>query len=316
MSKIKYRYIHILIVFYIIAAFTWWAILLYQRTLEIHELQLVLANFVEDMDPEEITKEFLKQKRMIMGEGLVFGLSILVSMILMSKAFLSEINVNRKLNNFLLSVTHELKTPIASLKLILQTLYKKDLEMSKCKDLIETAHEESTRLESLVNNILTVAQMDQSYNYNFEMIRLDNILNERVTRFRTAYSERKIITEINSNVEIKADRESMIKLIDNLIDNAIKYSPSEKPVRIFLQTIANQVILSIADQGPGIEESEKDNILEKFYRIGNEETRKTSGTGLGLFIINEIVNAHKGHLRIKDNHPEGSIFEIEFLKSS
>jgi signal transduction histidine kinase len=96
----------------------------------------------------------------------------------------------------------------------------------------------------------------------------------------------------------------------NLFENAIKYSPPHSTIKIFLKKRGNGVILSVVDEGAGIPAEEKEKIFLKFYRIGSEETQKTKGTGLGLYIVKYLVEKHGGKILVKDNVPKGSIFEV------
>ena len=305
----KYRLFHIFIIVYLIAAFSWWTILLFQKTSEIYELQGMLSNYIPDMDMEAIEKEYTKQRNMVIGEGIVFAVTILISLILINRAFWSEINANRKLNNFLLSVTHELKTPIASIKLASKTLQKEGLDIKQRSKLLETSIEESNRLESLVNNILTVAQIDQSYIYNFENIDLSELVSQRVQRIKKSFPGRDIILKTEP-ARIMADREAFTKLLDNLLENAIKYSSEMEPVELEIRSKDSKIQLLVKDHGIGIAPHERDIIFDKFQRLGNEDTRSAQGTGLGLFIVKEVVESHHGVIRIHSNQPKGSIFEI------
>jgi K+-sensing histidine kinase KdpD len=247
---------------------------------------------------------------MIMGEGLVFALSIIGGLILINRAFWKELELNKNTNNFLLSVTHELKTPLSTLSLINKTLINKDLPEGKQKELLATAMEESSRLESLVNNILTAAQMEQHYVFNFESTDLTALIAERIDRYGRLNPDYAFEFNASDNCHLEIDKEAFVKLIDNLLDNAVKYSPSGSRISVSLAQMGNKVVLRFTDMGSGIADTEKTRVLEKFYRIGNEETRETKGTGLGLFIVREIVAAHKGKMSISDNHPNGTIIEI------
>ena len=113
-----------------------------------------------------------------------------------------------------------------------------------------------------------------------------------------------------SDIFKEIDRESMISLMKNLLENAYKYSPIEKKINIDLQQKEGQIYLSVADNGVGIEKSERNKVFDQFYRIGSEDTRASKGTGLGLYIVNQIVNAHNGKIRILDNEGGGTKFEI------
>jgi signal transduction histidine kinase len=98
--------------------------------------------------------------------------------------------------------------------------------------------------------------------------------------------------------------------LNNLLENAVKYTPADKPVTISLQLKNNSAVIQIADNGPGIPDAEKGKVFNKFYRIGNEETRKSKGTGLGLYLTSKIIKQHNGKIAVMDNVPSGCIFEI------
>jgi len=295
-----------------IAAFGWWAILLNKKNTKIYNQQKRLAAYDSSLNLAEIEKSYEKQTKMIIGEGLVFGLSILIGLVLINRAFLSEIKLNRQLNDFLLSVTHELKTPIASLKLATQTLKRKKLKEAQQQDLIQTNWEECLRLEAQVNNMLTAAQIEQSYTFNFEQTDIIDLLEDRTRRFSQIYPNRSIHFDYTSapHINLQLDKEAITKTIDNILHNALKYSPDNTPVILNLNQNVNKAIIQIIDQGIGIRPEEKNRIWQKFYRVENEDTRETQGTGLGLWIAKSVVESHKGKINIQNNHPKGSIFEI------
>ena len=107
------------------------------------------------------------------------------------------------------------------------------------------------------------------------------------------------------------DKSSFISIASNLIDNAVKYSGKSAQVNISAQTSNQYIILEVADNGPGISDKEQELIFTKFYRSGNEMNRSTKGTGLGLFIVQELVSLHKGTISIQKNKPTGSVFIVE-----
>ena len=297
---------------YLLAAFSWWAVLLTQKNQAIYELKKTKENLTEQ-ELVDIEKEFSVSKKMIWGEGSVFAISILLGLLFINRGFWSEIKANKKLNNFLLSITHELKTPIASLKLINRTLANKSISPEKTKDLLDTAYDESNRLESLINNILTAARMESGLALNLEEFDIINLIVSRVNRFQNIHPLAQIIFE--SDIEyykLPIDKEAFIKIIDNLIDNAIKYSTPLAPVEVNIKKTVQGIDIFIKDQGKGISDQDKKRIIEKFYRVGNEDTRESKGTGLGLYIVNELTKAHGGQLSILDNTPNGSIFIISF----
>jgi len=296
---------------YLISAFTWWAILLFKKNEENYMLNLQLAQYDQSISEVQLNETYNKQRKMILGEGAVFGITIIFGLVLIYRAFKSEMRVNQRLNDFLLSVTHELKTPIAALKLVIKTLSKEGLPVATRIQLLKTGSEETRRLESQVNNILTAAQLEQSYQYNFEVTKLHLLIEKSTKRFKTIHPERNILTEIDPGITVNIDREAITKVLDNLISNAIKYSSADRDVHIKVKQLKTAISINVIDQGQGISQMEMKRIWDKFYRSGNEDTRQSQGTGLGLWLSKKIITAHKGQILVRDNAPQGTIFEIQ-----
>jgi signal transduction histidine kinase len=113
-------------------------------------------------------------------------------------------------------------------------------------------------------------------------------------------------------MDVKGDPLLLQLMINNLLENAIKYSPKEKPITCLLNDLNDKIELSIIDEGPGIPDKEKTNVFKKFYRLGDEATRKTQGTGLGLYLCKKIAEDHKAEILVTDNSPQGSNFIVSF----
>ena len=247
---------------------------------------------------------------MIISEGLVFGISILLGLFLIFRAFKKELSFNGRRNDFLLSVTHELKTPIASIKLINKTLRRNDIKPIQRQSLLDTEHAEVLRLEQQVNNLLTAAQIEGQYTYNFQETDLNEFVQDKINSYKRRYPDAELHLQDAENLYHHIDREAFTKVLDNLLSNAIKYSKDTPRVTFSLTRDNQQLIIRVADQGIGINDDEKTQVWKKFYRIGHEDTRETKGTGLGLWIVQSVVAAHDGHISVEDNRPEGSIFSI------
>src|SRR5690606_13217691 len=117
---------------------------------------------------------------------------------------------------------------------------------------------------------------------------------------------------IEEGLVLHADKFAITNVVTNLVENAIKYSPPCANVEVNLYKKAENLIFSVADHGIGIPDEEKRLIFNKFYRIGNESTRKTKGTGLGLYIVKSVLQKHNASITVKDNKPSGSVFEVTF----
>ena len=172
---------------------------------------------------------------------------------------------------------------------------------------------ETERIHLLIENALIASRLEShNYEYYFEKIDLSHFLRDAVNDFIDRQDhEHSISHEIEAGIQINGDKMALISLIYNLLENAEKYSPADTSIKVRLaKENSKEAILSFSDEGNGIPEQERHKIFEKFYRMGNEDTRKTKGTGLGLFIVHHVVNLHKGVIHVKPNHPSGAIFEI------
>jgi two-component system sensor histidine kinase CiaH len=216
--------------------------------------------------------------------------------------------------NFMMAVTHELKTPIAVARLNLETMQKYSLDPEKQNKLIRITLEETSRLNFLTNNILIASQLEGGgYQFLKEELDLSDLLKDCMHDFRNRFPEREFSEQIEPDAEIKGDPLLLQILINNLLENAIKYSPKESPITATLKKTDSVLQLEIADEGPGIPDEEKKKIFSKFYRIGSEATRKTKGTGLGLYLCSKIADDHNADILVTNNAPHGSIFVVQFF---
>lgn len=305
---------------YILLQFLWWEVLLVRQTSEIIDLKQKIAELTAMDEPRLVQEiEFLHHKKkvqviMVVGEGTVFLLLLLFGIYKIKQAQDKETALNNQQKNFFLSITHELKTPIAATKLQLQTLQKQKLNEETQQSLITNALIETERLNALIDNVLLASRLDAG-EFIFKLGKQN--LSEVTTGILNRYYKKEINAgelklKIDENIYAQIDESAFPSIITNLVDNALKYSPDQKEIFIELLSEKNATLLSIKDKGCGISNADKEKIFNKFFRAGNEETRNTKGTGLGLYIVNYIVNKHNAELTVKDNTPTGSIFEIRF----
>lgn len=209
----------------------------------------------------------------------------------------------------MMAVTHELKTPLAITRLNLETLTRHKLDPEKQQKLYQTSLEEINRLHSLTNNLLLSSQYEQSgFRFSPEKMDCSEFLTELVESYRNRYPARNFIANVPDQVMYNGDRILLSLAINNLLDNAVKYSKND--VVISLANTGSHVQISVADEGAGISDAEKKHVFKKFYRPGNEATRSAKGTGLGLYLAQRIVLAHRGFISIEDNKPKGTVFII------
>ncbi len=301
------------LVIYVLLQFCWWSYLLYDLNTELYNLKNSPAERSNILKIPPDIDRLNKKKIMILGEGVVFLSLLAWGMIQTRKSFKKETQLALQQKNFLLSVTHELKSPIASVKLLLQTLIKRDLPKEKQLDLISRAENEATRLDQMVENILIATQIENHiYSIHSNQINISELITQLIEQQITIQPTITFHQLIQKNVMFNCDEIAMKSIILNLLENAIKYSDENPDISILLSSDQQQILMKISDKGIGISDKEKELVFNKFYRSGSEETRKTKGTGLGLFIVKYLVNQHFGKISIYDNQPKGSIFEIKF----
>lgn len=305
-----------LLLVYIIAALVWWFIALNTQNhqVAVHDIsQLKKDSAGYEQEVQNILSKEKRKTTQYVGEGAVFFLVIIASAIFIYRVVRRQLKAGLQQQYFMMAITHELKTPIAVAKLNLETLQKRKLDETQQQKLIQNTLQETNRLNALCNNILLVSQMeDKLYHVTNEEINLGELLNNTVQDFTNRYPQRIYKADIATNCLIKGDRLLLQLAINNLIENATKYSPKEKTVAIELLKAASSIIFLVKDEGNGIPRDDKQKIFEKFYRIGNAATRQAKGTGLGLYLTKKILLQHKASISVTDNMPMGSIFTIEF----
>lgn len=311
--------IYVILLVYIIAALVFWGISLQKQNDQLFEQQVIVLNSLVDAKKfpdaynEQLAKLEYKRSQHIkqyVGEGSTFLIVILIGAAVVYTSFVRSIKLSRQQNNFMLSVTHELKSPIAAVKLNLQTLQRHQLNEEKRNELVDRCINESNRLNDLCSNMLFASQLEgRQYKAIKEEFNLSELVEDAVEEYANRYP-RIFEQEIAPGCRITGDKVMIRMAVNNLLENAVKYAPADKPILLTLETQNGNAIISVADQGPGVPESEKKNIFNKFYRVGNEESRKTKGTGLGLYLTNKVALQHKGRIIVKNNTPSGSIFQI------
>jgi two-component system sensor histidine kinase CiaH len=301
---------------YMLTALLWWFIALEKQNRDITNIRLNELKkddpsfFFNSLQIEEIKKRKTAQ---YVGEGITFLALILFGAVFVYRATRRQLRLSQQQQNFMMAITHELKTPIAVAQLNLETLQKRKLDEETQRKLIHNTLQEANRLNTLCNNILFASQLDAgAYHSNQEEINFTDLVEGCVDDCKTRFSHRIIIENIAESIYLNGETILLQMLVNNLLDNALKYSPKESSVTVSL-TEQNQTIkLTVSDQGFGIADAEKKKVFEKFYRSGDENTRQAKGTGLGLYLCKKIVESHNGYISVTDNYPTGSSFAASF----
>ncbi|MEY3057008.1 MAG: hypothetical protein RLZZ614_1553 [Bacteroidota bacterium] len=302
---------------YMIAAFIWWYVSLEKQN---NEIAAIKFQSIQINDPSLKAKTHaiqdfqLRKTKQFIGEGLTILVLFLLGAIYVYRSLKKQLRYADQQQNFMMAVTHELKTPIAISHLNIETLLKRDLDTSQQLKLLEATLKETKRLDSLSTNILLTAQLDMGqYEANKQLVNVSELLRQNIKSFQERYPSRICNTMVEDAMEIQGEPLLIQLLINNLIDNANKYAPVTEPIYIHLQSHQNMIQLIVKDQGPGIAAMDRNKVFEKFYRVGAETTRTTKGSGLGLYLCKRIAEFHNATIQLTTNTPTGSIFTVTFF---
>ena len=230
---------------------------------------------------------------------------------------IQQINLNRRQSNFIDAVTHELKSPIASLKLYLQTLGRRPVAEEQRQAFYQSMLEDVERLDQLISSLLDVArlshQADEKSIVNSD-VRIDELIHRILPEICNRYSVEPSCVDLKLEpISVHGLSIDLEILFRNLLDNALKYAGIPPQVSVSMQLLSEQgsLLVTISDNGPGIPRNMRRRVFGRFFRIGNELERKKPGTGLGLFLVRTVVRRLRGKIAIVDspNHV-GTRFEI------
>lgn len=299
---------------YVVAALVYWFILLESQNRQMYVFRVQQLKKDDPAYFEAVSKiedDTRRKTSQYIGEGSTFLVLILIGAGFVYRAIRRQLRLSQQQNNFMMAITHELKTPIAITSLNLETLQKRKLEEAQQQKLIGNTLQEVSRLNTLCNNILISSQLEAgAYLLNKQPLDFSVLVSGCVKDFQTRYPQRVIQAAITPGIYVQGEQLLLQMLVNNLVENALKYSPKDKPVQVLLRSDQRHVYLSVTDEGSGIPDEEKKRVFDKFYRIGNENTRKAKGTGLGLYLCRKIAADHKGHIQVTDHVPVGSNFTV------
>ncbi|MEY4052872.1 MAG: hypothetical protein RIR64_1857 [Bacteroidota bacterium] len=302
---------------YMIAAFIWWYVSLEKQN---NEIAAIKFQSIQLSDPSLVSKTHaikdfqLRKTKQFIGEGLTILVLFLLGAIYVYRSLMKQLRYADQQQNFMMAVTHELKTPIAISHLNIETLLKRELDTTQQLKLLEATLKETKRLDHLSTNILLTAQLDMGqYEANKQLVNVSDLVKQTIKSFQERYASRICNSMVEDAIELQGEPLLLQLLVNNLMDNANKYAPITEPIYIHLQSNQNTIQLIVKDQGPGIAAVDKNKVFEKFYRVGAESTRTTKGSGLGLYLCKKIAEFHNATIQLTSNTPTGSIFTVTFF---
>ena len=318
-NKFKTKPLRIIYIFYwfllayILAALAFWFIALNKQNNELNYYKLQAIEATDAKYAQKVKKLGIERNRkstQYILEGSTCLLLVVAGAVFVFRVIDKQLMQSHQQNNFMMAITHELKTPIAITKLNLETMQMRKLEVGQQQKLIRNTIQEANRLNALCNNMLLLSQIDTGgYTFTNEKFDIATLAGDCAEDFINRFPGRKIDIQLNEAIIINGDKLLMQLAINNLLDNAIKYSGKDDVVLVKVFQKNKKVLLQIIDEGHGIATGEREKIFEKYFRGAQMQAK---GTGLGLYLTKEIVKQHHGDISVTNNATRGCIFEIQF----
>lgn len=269
--------------------------------------------------PESLKRLDSEKRRivaMFLSEGGFFFLVMLLGAYLIYRTLCRAEDLKARQQNFIHSMTHELKAPVASIRLYLQTALAGKVDSDRTREFFPKMIEDCDRLEGLIDNVLEAGHFGRTgYKLKLSRTNLSEDLDEYLDDLEPLISRHagRIERKIEDNITVRSDYQALHRVISALVHNALKYSPPDKrAIEIGLESDGRYAFVEVRDEGYGIEPAEQKRIFDRFYRGTGEQTRLVKGTGLGLFLVREIVGAHGGKIKVKSDGPgRGSTFIVK-----
>jgi len=280
---------------------------------------LIIAKVGDQLAPQ-ITID--TPNALVFAGGIVLIAAIATGIAILFRNLGLQIKLTKMYDSFIDNITHELKSPLASIQLYLQTLESKEVPQEKQKEFLNSMLNDAKRLQNLIDSILEISALEQKkIAHNFEIYNSGEIfrilLDDSKKQFKL--DDENFNVTGNPNIDCIIDTYAIKMVIDNLVDNAIKYSNGITRINVDLKLTGNKIVLTFKDNGIGIPVSEQKQIFEKFHRIYRKDIPNVKGTGLGLYWVKEIVKVHGGKINVKSggiNTGSEFILELPVYKES
>ncbi len=247
--------------------------------------------------------------------GIVLIVLIAVAMFFIFRNLTVHIKLTKLYDNFIANITHELKSPLSSIQLYLETLNVKEVPLEKRNDFLRLMMKDANRLNKLINSILEISRLEQKrIAHDYHVYDTDEIVLQLVRNSAEQFKLPKNALNINGSASCKCvlDKDAMQIVFDNLTDNAIKYSKQPVEISVKLARNPKKFMIEFSDKGIGISQKYHNKIFQKFNRIDNKDIPNVKGTGLGLYWVKEIIKLHGGKITAySEGKEKGTNFIIE-----
>ncbi|MFT7462358.1 MAG: signal transduction histidine kinase [Pseudohongiellaceae bacterium] len=296
-------YVAITVVY--IALISWWVVFFSGQGDALSELASEAGAPFGSAQLAVLAESSRSNSLMLMLEGGFMGLLMLASVWLVARALRHERALNRRQRNFLSAITHELRSPIASARLCLDSILLGRTDEQKTERYLRMARVDLDRLSAMAEDVLATRALNEGRApMNLETVNLSDL----VSRSLAARCERpdgdKVVlrVEVDGPVRVHADPAALNQVLDNLVGNALKYGGG-RPVAVAVSLAQGKGVLAVSDEGPGLQGAKPKNLTQAFVRGGDEQLRTQPGVGLGLYIVDQIVAAHRGKLSFVERNP-------------
>ena len=304
------RALFLVLASYVFLQLAWWVNLLISSAAKLFEARTAFNPSPDILDAA--LQNWEKTVLMVAAEGVIFSLLFMFGLSWIWRVMRADNYILARERNFLLAVTHELKTPIASIRLAIDTLKRLDLEGADRDEMLDVARSGTLRLERRVEDILQATRLNLPDALVRSPFDVTEFVEDTASTFLHLNPESSVSVKLigESGLLLHGDEEMWRLCLINLLENAIKYSPTHTSVEVVLDTATKKPNLSIIDHGPGISPDERKKVFEAFYRLPRD--KDVEGTGLGLHLVFRIVKMHGAEIHITSTAGGGATFVIDW----
>jgi signal transduction histidine kinase len=270
-----------------------------------------LNELAKRLPPELLESDF---NWIFLLEGGVLMLVILAGVYVIFVYWNKQARLNQLQSNFVSSVSHELKSPLASIQLYLETLKYQNVSQEEARDFVETMLADTKRLSGLIDNILESSKSDsKSMQLQFKSVDIILFLQETVENHKKLFEDKncQVQFKFDNHPKVSIDTRAIRMVFNNLIVNALRYSSADSSLTIYVRQNKKFCNIDFIDQGFGFDKKELKRVFKKFYRVQSQETQNIEGAGLGLYISRQIIKSHKGKIdAFSDGRGKGTRFLV------